>query len=115
MNLAWVICIILGVLFLVSLFIIRNLLIKNEKQEDILLSYLFYLDKISRIIEGTNQELERIDKIGIFASDDEIGFFFKNIKEIQQTLNNFNIKNLQIKNNTNKEDSGLDNTKTEKT
>jgi hypothetical protein len=71
-----------------------NLLRKNEKQEDILLGYLKYLDNISRVIEITDEKLKKIDDKGSFEGDDEIGFFFKNIKEIQKILNDFNIKKI---------------------
>mgnify|MGYP003624177111 FL=1 len=71
-----------------------NLLRKNEKQEDILLGYLTYLDQISRVIEITDEKLKKIDAKGSFEGDDEVGFFFKNIKEIQKVLNDFNIKKI---------------------
>jgi hypothetical protein len=75
-------------------YIIRNLLIKNEEQEDILSSYMVYLNKISDIIEFSDKKLKEVDAKGSFESDDEIGFFFQSIKQIQETLNSFNIKNL---------------------
>ena len=71
-----------------------NLLRKNEKQEDTLLGYLTYLDQISRVIEITDEKLKKIDAKGSFEGDDEVGFFFKNIKEIQKVLNDFNIKKI---------------------
>jgi len=71
-----------------------NLLKKNEKQEDILVGYLQYLDKISQIIEFIDTKLKDIDHKGSFKSDDEIGFFFKEIQNIQKVLNEFKIKDL---------------------
>jgi hypothetical protein len=71
-----------------------NLLRKNEKQEDILASYLTYLNKISDIIDISDKKINEIDIKGSFKSDDEIGFFFTNIKMIQDVLNQFRIKNL---------------------
>ena len=71
-----------------------NLLRKNEKQEDILASYLTYLNKISDIIDMSDKKIHEIDIKGSFESDDEIGFFFTNIKMIQDVLNQFRIKNL---------------------
>ena len=65
-----VVCIILG-------FTTLNLLRKNEKAEDIVVGYLEYLDKISRVIEAAEAKVKKIDIKGSFASDDEIGFFFK--------------------------------------
>jgi hypothetical protein len=71
-----------------------NLLKKNEKQEDILASYLTYLNKISDIIDMSDKKIHEIDVKGSFESDDEIGFFFTNIKMIQDVLNQFRVKNL---------------------
>ena len=78
-----------------------NLLRKLEKQEDvinnqatILASYLSYLNKLSDIIEFSDKKLKEVDNKGSFASDDEVGFFFEEIKQIQGTLNQFKVKNL---------------------
>ena len=71
-----------------------NLLKKNEKQEDILASYLTYLNKFSDIIDMSDKKIHEIDVKGSFESDDEVGFFFTNIKMIQDVLNQFRIKNL---------------------
>jgi hypothetical protein len=86
--------IILSVIVVALGFTTINLLRKNEKQEDILLGYLKYLDNISRVIEVTDEKLKKIDAKGSFEGDDEIGFFFKNVKEIQNILNDFNIKKI---------------------
>tara|TARA_R110000744_G_C19295022_1_gene555078 strand:+ start:1007 stop:1294 length:288 start_codon:yes stop_codon:yes gene_type:complete len=69
-----------------------NLLRKNERAEDIVVGYLTYLDQISRVIEISDEKLKKIDIKGSFASDDEIGFFFKQVKQIQEILNEFKLK-----------------------
>ncbi len=71
-----------------------NLLRKNEKQEDILMGYMSYLNKVSDIIEMSDKKLKEVDARESFKSDDEVGFFFESIKQIQSILNQFNIKNL---------------------
>jgi len=71
-----------------------NLLRKNEKQEDILIGYMSYLNKISDIIDLSDKKLKEVDSRESFKSDDEIGFFFESVKQIQSILNQFNIKNL---------------------
>jgi len=71
-----------------------NLLRKNEKQEDILMGYMSYLNKVSDIIEMSDKKLKEVDAKESFKSDDEVGFFFESIKQIQSVLNQFNIKNL---------------------
>jgi Na+-transporting NADH:ubiquinone oxidoreductase subunit NqrE len=69
-----------------------NLLKKNELQEEILLSYLEYLTKISGIIDFSAKKIEEIDSKETFKSDDEIGFFFEQVKQIQDILNQFRIQ-----------------------
>jgi len=71
-----------------------NLLRKNEKQEDILTGYMSYLNKISQYIGEADKRLKEVDAKESFKSDDEIGFFFEQLKNIQTVLNSFNIKNI---------------------
>jgi len=84
--------IILSVIVIVLGYTTYNLLRKNEKQEDILAGYLDYLDKISRVIEVSDEKLQQIDSRGTFESDDEVGFFFKQIKGLQDILNEFKLE-----------------------
>lgn len=93
--------IILGILVVVLGFTTFNLLKKTEKQEDMMVSqneilvlYQVYLNKISGIIELSDKKLKEIDHKGSFESDDEIGFFFQSVKQLQEALNAFKIKNL---------------------
>jgi hypothetical protein len=86
--------VLLSMLVVILGFTTYNLLKKNEAQEDILSSYMTYLNKISDIIDVSNKNLREIDSKGSFEADDEIGWFFKNIKMIQEVLNQFNVKNL---------------------
>ena len=69
----------------ISGFIIRNLLIKNEKFED-------FIAKQSDAINECNKRLKQIDDKNIFHSDDEIGWFFTELKKIQEALNEFTLK-----------------------
>tara|TARA_B100000497_G_C7533463_1_gene323373 strand:- start:137 stop:430 length:294 start_codon:yes stop_codon:yes gene_type:complete len=66
-----------------------NLLLKNEKSEDILLSQQEFIDKITTQIQNSEQRLNEIDNKGTFKSDDEIGWFFNEIKVIQNKLSQF--------------------------
>lgn len=91
----WIILtIIFGLLFLTSCWVIRNLVIKQEKSENILIVYMDYLNKIDQVIVNADKRLKEIDSKGSFESDDEVGFFFKQIKFIQEILNNFQIKKI---------------------
>lgn len=84
--------IILSVIVVVLGYTTYNLLRKNEKQEDILAGYLDYLDKLSRVIEVSDNKLKQIDSRGTFESDDEVGFFFQQIKGLQDILNEFKLE-----------------------
>ena len=86
--------IILSVLVVALGFSTYNLLRKFEKQEDILAGYLEYLDKLSRVIEVSDEKMKNIDARGTFSSDDEVGFFFQQIKGLQDILNDFQLKKL---------------------
>ena len=86
--------VILSLLVVILGYTTFNLLRKNEKQEDILLGYMSYLNKVSDIIEMSDKKLKEVDARESFKSDDEVGFFFESIKQIQSILNQFNIKNL---------------------
>ncbi len=70
---------------------IWKMLIKNEQLEKRILEYENYVNNVSAVIEQSTSELEEIDKKGIFESDDEIGWFFTYIKNLQNSLNQFKI------------------------
>ena len=77
--------IILAVVITTSFFIIRNLIIKNERLED-------FISKQSEAIEACDKRLKQIDDKGMFYADDQIGFFFKEVQKIQDSLNEFTLK-----------------------
>jgi hypothetical protein len=72
-----------------------NLMRKQEKSEDILLGYMKYLDKFSKIIEVSNKKLKEVDNRRIFEKDDDVGVIFDSILKIQDILNEFTIKNIK--------------------
>ena len=77
--------IILTVVLTASFFIIRNLIVKNERLED-------FITKQSEAITACDKRLKEIDDKGIFYADDQIGFFFKEVQKIQEALNEFTLK-----------------------
>ena len=85
---------VLSIIVVILGFTTINLLRKNEKQEDILAGYITYLDQFSRIIEFSDEKMKKIDEKGIFKSDDEIGFMYEQIKDLQKILSNFRIDKL---------------------
>ena len=76
---------ILSALLIISLFSIRNLLKKNEELED-------FIVKQSEAIDACNTRLTQIDDKGFFVADDEIGWFFTEVKKIQEALNEFRLR-----------------------
>ena len=66
-----------------------NLLFKNEKAEDIIVSQQKYISSISEIIKNSEKRLREIDEKEVFKSDDEIGWFFNEIKKIQNILTQY--------------------------
>ena len=66
-------------------FALINLLKKNEKLED-------FISKQSDAVNACDTRLKQIDSKGIFYSDDEIGWFFNEIKKMQDALNEFTLK-----------------------
>ena len=84
----------LGALVVILGYTTFNLLRKNERQEDILAGYMMYLDQLSKMIELSDEKLKKIDQRGIFKNDDEVGFIFQQIKELQKILSNFRIDKL---------------------
>ena len=85
----------LSVLVVILGFTTFNLMRKNEKQEDILAEYLTYLDQLSKTIDVSDKKLKEIDRAGTFKSDDEVGYFFKSIQDIQDILNDFKLKEIK--------------------
>ena len=86
----WVILIHVIELILIAGYLLIS---KNNKLEKTLISQQQYIDAISIIIEDSNTTIQELDSRGAFEADDEVGTFFRNIKEIQTVLNQFNTKN----------------------
>lgn len=81
--------IILGILVVIFGYTTFNLLRKNENAEDIILSLDETITKIEETIINSEKRLKEIDAKGSFKSDDEIGWFFDEVKKIQNGLNQF--------------------------
>ena len=64
---------------------IRNLIKKNEMMED-------FINKQSDAIAACDARLKQIDQKGVFYADDEIGWFFEEVKKIQEALNEFRMR-----------------------
>ena len=69
----------------ISFVAIRNLIRKNEVMED-------FINKQSDAIAACDTRLKQIDQKGVFYADDEIGWFFEEVKKIQEALNEFRMR-----------------------
>ena len=76
---------ILLALLIVAGFALRNMIRKNEELED-------FITKQSEAIDNCNRRLKQIDDKGFFIADDEVGWFFTEIKKIQEALNEFRLR-----------------------
>ena len=82
----WIIAtIVLTIITTAMGFALVNLLKKNETLED-------FISKQSEAIQSCDLRLKQIDDKNIFYADDEIGWFFKEVKKIQDALNEFTLK-----------------------
>tara|TARA_B110000971_G_scaffold87570_1_gene89980 strand:+ start:4413 stop:4694 length:282 start_codon:yes stop_codon:yes gene_type:complete len=66
-----------------------NLLRKSETAEDIIVSQKEFINKFRQMLDTSSSRLKEIDENGTFESDDEIGWFFKEIKNLQNALSQF--------------------------
>ena len=69
-------------------YIVYNLYVKNEKLERMVEERDARLQSVRAMVDESGKVLKELDTIGAFKSDDEIGFFFKTIQAIQETLSN---------------------------
>ncbi len=91
METSIIIYVLLGLAVVILLYTTFNLLRKNEKAEDIIVSQREFIEKFQESIEFTQKKLDKIDEKGTFKSDDEIGWFFNEIKKLQNAISQFKI------------------------
>ena len=84
-TLSIILLVILAIVITSSFFMIKNLIYKNEILED-------FIAKQSEAINACEQRLKQLDDKNIFYADDEIGWFFQEVKKIQEALNEFTLK-----------------------
>ena len=85
------IIVVLVAFLIILVYIINNLLKKVELYEDIIEDQTKYLKNLSTLVEESDQYLKKLDERGVFQSDDEIGEFFNQLKEVQSELNKFKL------------------------
>jgi len=70
-------------------YIIWNLNQKVAKLEEIAAKQKFIIDSVSAVVEESNKMLNQVELTEAFKSDDQIGFFFRNLQNIQDSLNHY--------------------------
>lgn len=98
---------IVGVFFVVTISLVyslKNLLKKVEAYEDTISEYETiisnqqeYVKRVSAIINESRELINQLDVRGIFEADDDVGSFFRYLKQIQETLSNFIITDINGK------------------
>ncbi len=86
--------IILSVILAISLFVNINQLKKQESQSDYITDlensnteYYTFVAQLKTKINQANSEIRNADRLGAFASSDEVGTSFKIISEVMDDLN----------------------------
>lgn len=70
-----------------------NLFLKTEQLEKIVDQQNQYITSISELIELSNKKIGESEVAQAFKADDDIGFFFETLQEIQTQLNSFKTRN----------------------
>lgn len=70
-------------------YIIWNLLTKVEKLEKVIETQEKYILDFYDLVKTSEIKIKEIDSKQLFQSDDEIGFFFTNLKTIQDALSDY--------------------------
>ena len=74
-------------------YVIYNLLKKTEHLEKLVDEQNQYITNISELIELSNKKIGESEVAQAFKADDDIGFFFETLQEIQTQLNSFKTRN----------------------
>tara|TARA_R100000030_G_C3241268_1_gene120666 strand:+ start:296 stop:604 length:309 start_codon:yes stop_codon:yes gene_type:complete len=81
----------LGLVIVLSGFFIRNLLVRVEKYEDAVEEQAEFIAGLSDTIKQSQAHLKELDSKGAFQSDDETGYFFNQLKLVQEELDKFQV------------------------
>lgn len=70
-------------------YIVWNLNRKVAQLEQIATQQKIIIDSVSAIVDESDKMLKSVELTQAFQSDDQIGFFFKNLQNIQESLNHY--------------------------
>ena len=76
-----ILCAILGIISIFSIMLVYYSLKRITQYEELILH-------INDKIEFINSQLKLIDEKGTFEADDEVGFFFQELKDVGKLLDN---------------------------
>jgi hypothetical protein len=76
-------------IFTIFGYIVWNLNQKVTKLEEIATKQKIIIDSVSAIVDESNKQLQSVELTQAFQSDDQIGFFFRNLQNIQDSLNHY--------------------------
>lgn len=83
------IIIILSILLLAVSYVTYNLFRKVEILETLAEKHSDYLVRLNDMVSVSTKRLKEIDDKGAFSSDDEIGWFFIYVKQVQDLLKQY--------------------------
>jgi hypothetical protein len=80
------------IIHVIELAIVGGVLLirRNIALEKAVVEQRQYIDAISIIVANSDAKLKELDIQGAFESDDEVGTFFNNLREIQNIISDFN-------------------------
>ena len=93
------IIVILTILLIASGYVIYNLFRKVEVLETLAEQHSDYLVRLNDMVEVSTKRLKEIDDKGAFSSDDEIGWFFTYVDQVQSLLKQYVTENVVDLNN----------------
>jgi hypothetical protein len=70
-------------------YVIWNLMKKVEKLESMIDVQEKYITDFYELVKQSEIKIKEIDSKQLFQSDDEVGFFFNNLKTIQEALSDY--------------------------
>jgi hypothetical protein len=88
------IIVILVILLIASGYVIYNLFRKVEVLETLAEQHSDYLVRLNDMVEISTKRLKEIDDKGAFSSDDEIGWFFTYVDQVQSLLKQYVTENV---------------------
>lgn len=85
----WIWIVVIHLIELITIGIVL-LVRRNNALEKAVVQQREFIDAISIIVKNSEEKLKELDTLGAFEADDEVGTFFRNLREIQNIISEFN-------------------------